>query len=135
MRQIHQPLTINVVLSPEDPRLADLEQNVLRKLQRVLPRLEVHYTASTVTGLFEKPEDHYGEIWYEMNGQKVMERSTIEQVVLETIYKLSGVTTPEQTQENVFSGYPLTAHPRGAGWIFYAVWPLMVVFAWWLVRR
>ena len=135
LRQIQPALKITVVLSPEDPRLADLEQNVLRKLRRVLPRLEVDYAASTVTGLFEKPEDHYGEIWYEMSGQRVMERSTIEQVVLETIYKLAGVTTPEHVRENVFVGYPLTAYPRGAGWIFYAVWPLMVVFAWWFVRR
>ena len=135
LRQIQPALKITVVLSPEDPRLADLEQNVLRKLRRVLPRLEVHYAASTVTGLFEKPEDHYGEIWYEMSGQKVMERSTIEEVVLETIYKLAGVATPEHIRENVFGGYPLTVYPRGAGWIFYALWPLMVGFAWWFVRR
>ncbi len=134
LRQIQPALEITVVLSPEDPRLADLEQNVLRQLQRVLPRLDVRYAASTVTGLFEKPEDHYGEIWYEMNGQRVMERSTIEQVVLETIYKLAAVSAPEHIRENVFGGYPLTVHPRGAGWIFYVLWPLMVVFAWWLVR-
>ena len=50
-------------------------------------------------GLFEKPEDHYGEIWYEMNGQKIMERSAIEQVVLETIYRLAGVSPPEKSDE------------------------------------
>ena len=134
LRQIRPALKITVVLSPEDPRLADLEQNVLRKLRRVLTRLEIHYVASTVTGLFEKPEDHYGEIWYEMSGQRVMERSTIEQVVLETIYQLAGVTAPQHIEENVFGGYPLTAYPRGAGWIFYVLWPLMVGFVWWLVR-
>jgi ABC-2 type transport system permease protein len=78
LRQIAQPLKITIVLSPEDPRLSDFEQNVLRKLRRVLPRLDVDYASSSRTGLFEKPEDHYGEIWYEMNGQKIMERSTIE---------------------------------------------------------
>jgi len=36
------------------------------------------YAGNGRMGLFEKPEDHYGEIWYEMNGQRVMERSTIE---------------------------------------------------------
>jgi len=133
--KIQQPLTITVVLSPEDPRLADFEQNVLRKLRRAMPRLEVHYAASSVTGMFEKPEDHYGEIWYEMNGQKVMERSAIEEVVLETIYKLAGVAAPDSAQEVAFSGYPLTTRPRGAGWVFYVLWPLMVVLAWWFVRR
>src|SRR5207249_8773749 len=48
LRRIQQPLTITVVLSPEDPRLADFDQNVLRKLQRVMPRLRVNYAASTV---------------------------------------------------------------------------------------
>jgi len=70
-----------------------------------------------------------------MSGQKVMERSTIEEVVLETICKLAGVVTPEHIRENVFGGYPLTVYPRGAGWIFYALWPLLVGFAWWFVRR
>jgi hypothetical protein len=135
LSQIRQPLRITIVLSPEDPRLADYEQNVLRKLRRVLPRLDVQYAASSVTGLFERPEDHYGEIWYEMNGQKVLERSAIEQVVLETIYNLAGVAAPQRAEEEVFSGYPLAAHPRGAAWTFYIVWPLGIVLVWWMVRR
>src|SRR6185295_3570909 len=122
-------------LAPEDPRLADYEQNVLRKLRRVLPRLEVDYGASSRTGLFEKPEDHYGEIWYELNGQKIMERSTIEEVVLEQIYKLSGIAAPQRLEENAYAGYPLAVRARGAAWIFYAAWPLLIVLAWWFVRR
>jgi hypothetical protein len=133
--QIHQPLKITVVLAPEDPRLTDFEQNVLRKLRRVLPRLEVDYAASGRTGLFEKPEDHYGEIWYEMNGQKVMERSTIEQVVLEQIYKLAAINPPESSEENVFRGYPLSVRARGASWIFYGLWPLVTILAWWVQTR
>src|ERR1044072_3061849 len=135
LRQINQPLRVTVMLAPEDPRLADYEQNVLRKLRRVLPRLDVEYGASGRTGLFEKPEDHYGEIWYEMNGQKVMERSTIEEVVLEQIYKLSGTSAPQKMDDDTFPGYRLTARARGAAWIFYAIWPLGIALAWWLVRR
>lgn len=135
LRQIQQPLKITVVLSPEDPRLTDYEQNVLRKLRRVLPRLEVDYAASGRTGLFEKPEDHYGEIWYEMYGQKIMERSTIEQVVLEQIYKLAAINPPAPSEENVFSGYPLSVGARGASWLFYGLWPLMIIAAWWMKNR
>ena len=135
LRGIQQPLRITVVLSPEDPRLTDYEQNVLRKLRRVLPRLEVDYAASGRTGLFEKPEDHYGEIWYEMNGQSVMERSTIEAVVLEQIYKLAAINPPTDSNENVFVGYPLSAQARGASWIFYGVWPLMTIVSWWVWNR
>jgi ABC-type transport system involved in multi-copper enzyme maturation permease subunit len=135
LAQIRQPLRVTVLLSPEDPRLTDFEQNVLRKLRRVLPRLDVDYSSNSRTGLFEKPEDHYGEIWYEMNGQRAMERSTIEEVVLEQIYKLAGINPPERSEENTFSGYPLAVRARGASWIFYCLWPLLTIAAWWVWSR
>ena len=135
LSQIQQPLRITVVLSPEDPRLTDFDQNVLRKLRRVLPQLDVEYASSGRTGLFEKPEDHYGEIWYEMNGRRVMERSTIEEIVLEQIYQLAAIAPPARSEENAFSGYPLLVKPRGASWIFYCLWPLMIITGWWLTNR
>ena len=133
--QIPQPLRITVFLSPEDPRLTDFEQNVLRKLRRVLPKLEVDYSSTSRTGLFEKPEDHYGEIWYEMRGQKIMERSTIEEVVLEQIYKLAAISPPARSDENAFSGYPLAVRARGAAWLFYGLWPLLTIILWWAKNR
>lgn len=133
--KIQQPLRMTVFLSPEDPRLTDLEQGVLRKLRRVMPRLEIDYAAGSRSGLFERSEDHYGEIWYEINGKRIMERSTIEPVVLEQVYKLAGVNPPTQTKENDFGGYPLAARPLGAAWTFYFVWPLAVIFAWRFNRR
>jgi ABC-type transport system involved in multi-copper enzyme maturation permease subunit len=135
LKRIQSPLRITVVLSPEDPRLADYEQNVLRKLRRVLPHMEVDYASNSRTGLFEKPEDHYGEIWYEMNGQKTMERSTIEEVVLEQIYKLAAVSPPARVEENAAGGYPLSASPRGAALIFYGLWPLLTMILWWIWNR
>lgn len=135
LRQINQPLHITVFLSAEDPRLTDFEQNILRKLRRNLPRLEVDYVATGRTGLFAGAEDHYGEIWYEMSGRKLSDRSTIEEVVLEQIYQLAGVKAPQQGAENEFSGYPLAVRPRRAAWIFYGVWPLLTILAWWLTRR
>jgi ABC-type transport system involved in multi-copper enzyme maturation permease subunit len=135
LRQIRQPLKITVVLAPEDPRLTDFEQNVLRKLRRVLPQVEIDYAASGRTGLFEKPEDHYGEIWYEMNGQKIMERSTIEEVVLAQIYQLAAINPPAPAEENAFSGYPLSTSARGAPLIFYGLWPLLIVMTWWAQNR
>jgi hypothetical protein len=70
LRAISQPLKITVFLSPEDPRLTDFEQNVLRKLRRSVSKLEVDYAASSRTGLFESGEEHYGEIWYELAGRR-----------------------------------------------------------------
>lgn len=133
--QIRQPLRVTVLLSPEDPRLTDLEQSVLSKLRRILARVDVDYAAESRSGLFEGNEDHYGEIWYEMSGSRVMERSTIEQVVLGQIYKLAGLNPPQQIEENSFNGYPLAARPRWAAWIFYGLWPMVTILAWWLIRK
>jgi ABC-2 type transport system permease protein len=135
LKQIQQPLRIKIFLAPEDPRLTDFEQNILRKLRRTVPHLEVDYSANSRTGLFESGEDHYGEIWYEMSGSKEMERSTIEQVVLEQVYKLAHINPPAGPEEDQFPGYPLAAGSRWSSWIFYLFWPLATIVAWWLVRR
>ncbi len=135
LRQIQEPLLVTVFLSPEDPRLTDLEQSVLSKMRRILPRLDVDYAAASQSGLFETGEDHYGEIWYEMNGRKVMERSTIEPVVLGQIYRVANINPPQRTQSVEFNGYPLAARPVWAALIFYGLWPLATILAWWLTRR
>jgi hypothetical protein len=135
LRRIDQPLKITVFLSPEDPRLTDFEQNVLKKLRRVLSKLDVEYAATSRTGLFEGAEDHYGEIWYEVGGQKVVDRSTIEEVVLDQIYALAHVNSPDRSSDDGFSGYPLAVQPKFAVAGFYFIWPLLVILTWWLSRR
>jgi len=134
LRQIREPLHVTVFLSPEDPRLMDLDRSILGKLKRILPKLEVDYAATSRSGLFEDADDHYGEIWYEMNERKVMNRSTTEAIVLEQLYQLSGLTPPEHSEENEFAGHPLAARPQNASWIFYIAWPLAIIAAWWLIR-
>lgn len=134
LQKIKEPLHISVNLAPEDPRLTDLEQNVLKKLRRNLGDVRVDYAAASQTGLFEGADDHYGEIWYEMRGQKVMDRSTIEQVVLEHVYQLAGVVAPA-SEEDDFPGYPLAPRARGAAWMFYGLWPALTILSWWLTRR
>jgi ABC-type transport system involved in multi-copper enzyme maturation permease subunit len=135
LRRIDQPLKVTIFLSPEDPRLTDFEQNVLRKLRRVLGKLDVEYAATSRTGLFESGDDHYGEIWYEGGGQKIVERSTIEEVVLDQIYTLAKLTPPERSSDDGFSGYPLATQPKYAAALFYFIWPLLVILTWWLSRR
>jgi ABC-2 type transport system permease protein len=135
LRGIDRLLKITVFLSPEDPRLTDFEQNVLRKLRRSVSKLEVDYAATSRTGLFESAEEHYGEIWYELGGQKIVDRSTIEEVVLEQIYKLAGVNSPERSSDDGFPGYPLAAQPKYAAAIFYVMWPVLVIVVWWLSRK
>jgi ABC-2 type transport system permease protein len=135
LRGIDQPLRITVFLAPEDPRLTDFEQNVLRKLRRSLPRLDVEYVATSRSGLFESGEDHYGEIWYELGGQKAVDPSTIEEVVLDQIYQLAKVSSPDRTTDDGFPGYPLAAQPQYASAFFYLFWPLIVIACWVMERR
>ncbi|MFN7927124.1 MAG: ABC transporter permease subunit [Blastocatellia bacterium] len=135
LRQIQQPLGITINLAAEDPRLMDYERGILNKLRRLLPNLHVTFAANSRTGLFEGSDEHYGEIWYEWNGQKVMNRSTTEPIVLEQLYQLTQLAPPTATEEAAFPGYPLAVEPRGARLIFYGLWPLAVLACWWFVQR
>jgi ABC-2 family transporter protein len=135
LRRIHEPLRITIHLAAEDPRLMDYERGILNKLRRILPRLEVDYAAQSRTGLFEGAEERYGEIWYELGGRKVMNRSTTEPIVVEQLYQLAGITAPANSDGPVFPGYPLAAHPKGASLVFYALWPLAVISVWGMARH
>ena len=135
IRRIRDPLRITINLAAEDPRLMDYERSILNKLRRILPRLAIDYAAQSRTGLFEGAEDRYGEIWYELGGRRVMNRSTTEPIVVEQLYQLAGITAPANSDEPVFPGYPLAAHPKGARPVFYAFWPLFVISVWGLARH
>lgn len=125
LERIRRPLAVEVHLAPEDPRRYDLDRKVFPKLRRVMPDLTVHYVSSTSTGLFEQTADHYGEIWYQMGGQKAVSRETTAEGVLENIFALAALTPPPET-EPVFRGHPLAARPAGAAFFFYILWPTLV---------
>jgi hypothetical protein len=130
LRRIAGPLRIEVHLAPEDPRRVDLERHALSKLRRVVPGLQVQYVSATSIGLFEQTNAGYGEIWYELGGQKAVEQSTIEEVVLEQIYKLANVSSPERATDDSYPGYPLAVQPKYASAFFYLFWPLLVIVCW-----
>jgi hypothetical protein len=134
LRQIHAPLKIEAHLAPEDPRRVDLERRALSKLRRVMPDLTVEYVSSTSIGLFEQTAPHYGEIWYDLGGKRVMSRVTTAEGVLETIYGLAGVHAPEE-DDDVFRGHPLAVPPTGAPVVFYVLWPALVLAAALWARR
>jgi hypothetical protein len=125
LRQITVPLRIDAHLAPEDPRRFDLERHALRKLRRVLPDVEVRYVSATTIGLFEQTSPHYGEVWYELAGRRIMSRVTTAEGVLEAIYELSGVR-PREEGEDVYRGRPLAARPHYAAAAFYGAWPALV---------
>jgi ABC-2 type transport system permease protein len=135
LEKIKEPLKIEAHLAPEDPRRMDLESHALSKLRRVMPKLEVQYISATSIGLFEQTSAGYGEIWYQAGGRRIMSRVTTAEGVLESIYAATGVTPPVETDEAIFRGHPLAVPPRGAGTIFYILWPSMFLVSAILVRR
>jgi hypothetical protein len=122
LKQIKAPLRIEAHLAPEDPRRADLERRSLSKLRRVLNNMQVLYISSTSIGLFEQSAEHYGEIWYELDSNKIMSRGTTEEDVLESIFTVAKLKLDEN-DEAVFLGHPLAVPPKYAAVIFYGIWP------------
>lgn len=132
---IDRPVTVTLYLAAEDPRLVDLERGVLAKLRRTMRDVTIVYAAKSRSGLFEAAGDHYGEIWYDVGGRREMLRSSTEEIVLETLYRLAGVTAPAEVEEPAYRGYPLRARPTVAPWLFFGVWPMLVAGSWWILRR
>jgi ABC-2 type transport system permease protein len=135
LERIRGPLRIEAHLAPEDPRRVDLERRALSKLRRVMPRVQVQYISTTSVGIFEQTREHYGEIWYELDGRKTMSRMTTVEGVLESIYEVAGVTPPAEGEEDIFRGHPLAAPPNGAALVFYAVWPASIAAVAMFIRR
>jgi hypothetical protein len=135
LRQLPSPLRIEVHLAQEDPRRLDLEARALSKLRRLLPHVEVRYVASSSIGIFEQSRAGYGEIWYELNGRRIMSRVTTAEGVLEAIYDVAGVKPPAGSDDEVFRGHPLAVAPRGANVLYCGVWPALVLAAAFLSRK
>ena len=135
LRAIDQPLNVTVYLAAEDPRLTDLERGVLAKLRRVMKHVTVVYAAKGRSGLFEKPDEHYGEVYYELGGHRGMTRSATQEIVLETIYEVAGRPPPAPIAEEPYRGFPLRVEATSAPWVFFVAWPLVVIVVWWSVRR
>jgi ABC-type transport system involved in multi-copper enzyme maturation permease subunit len=135
LRSIHAPIHITAYLAAEDPRLVDLERGVWGKLRRTLPGTDVTYAAKGRSGLFERANDHYGEVWYAIGGKSGMSRSATEEIVLETVYDVAGVRAPTSRDDAAYPGYPLTATPQHASLVFFLLWPLLLVAVWLCLRR
>jgi ABC-2 type transport system permease protein len=133
LSSIDAPLTITVFLSSEDPRMMDFENNVLLKLRRSMPEVNVIYPLAGRSGLFEN-DARYGTIEYRLGMKTATSRSTTEEIVLDTIYDLAGVRAPAR-EANTYPGYPLAKKPNGAALVFYVLWPIGVVLVGILSRR
>jgi len=133
LRSIDRPVMIRIHLAAEDPRANDYERNVMTKLRRTIPRLHAEYPYAGRTALFDG-DDRYGTILYRVGAKEVVSRSTTEEIVLDELETLAGLTPP-QRGEPEYPGYPLNASPRGAATLFYGVWPLLVLASFVISRR
>ena len=95
-----------------------------------MPKLQVQYVSATSIGLFEQNSQHYGEIWYELDGRKVMSRVTTAEGVLEAIYQLAGLTAAGRKRRRRCSADTRSrVPPKGAATVFYRLWPALVAAA------
>ena len=129
LKKINRMLTITIHLDPQDSRLLDLEQDVLTKLRRSIPKLKINYVQNKATGLFSAGEnDDYGLIHYEYAGRRDQSYSNSQEEILQIIYGLAGIHVPAD-HSVPYEGYPLVADAAGYGWWFYVVLPFLFVCA------
>jgi ABC-2 type transport system permease protein len=135
LRQMTLPLAVTLYLSPEDSRAREMESNVLAKLRRVVPRLEIRYGPVSKIGLFGAPsDDRYGLVIYEYQGKRDESRSSSEPEILPLLHGLAGrKVTPVELP--TYPGYPLGVSATPASVWFYGVLPVAVLAGWWWVRR
>jgi ABC-2 type transport system permease protein len=135
LRRLQSPLLLRIYLSPEDSRLKEMEANVLGKLRRMVPRLEIRYEDTSRRGLFSSvPDDRYGLLIFEYEGKRAESRSNSPREILPIIYELSG-TKVRPEKEPDYRGYPLVADATGYAVWFYGILPVFILFSWWRVRR
>jgi ABC-type transport system involved in multi-copper enzyme maturation permease subunit len=135
LASLAQPLAVTVHLAREDPRYADLQRNVLAKLERAIPNMSIRL-AGERQNLPTIGEDLYGEVEYIYGGRSDVSRSTSPREILPMLYGLAGVSPPAPAPGSDYPGYPLVAGRQVALlWFFFFGLPLFIALAWWWSRR
>jgi ABC-2 type transport system permease protein len=129
------PLVVTVHLAREDPRYADLQRDVLAKLERAMPNMSIRLAGERQNLPTNGGEDRYGEVEYIYGGRSELSRSTSPEEILPMLYGLAGVSNPAPAPGSEYPGYPLVAGSQLAlVWFFFGL-PLCIALAWWWSRR
>jgi len=124
-------LSVTVHLAPEDPRYVDLQRNVLAKLERTMPRIDID-----VSGRGSGANaGRYGEVDYSYGGRSDMSRSTSPREILPLIYGLAQVPSPSSSAAPDYPGYPFVLNPRWVPPWFFGLLPFAIIICWWQSRR
>jgi ABC-2 type transport system permease protein len=129
------PLLVTVRLAPEDPRYADLQRNVLAKLERAMPNVSVTLARPRQGFSSGSSDESYGEVEYVYGNRSDVSRSTSHREILPLLYALAGVSAPSPGPGGEYPGYPLVAGPDAALFWFFGGLPLLIVLCWWWIRR
>jgi ABC-2 type transport system permease protein len=135
LASLAQPLDVTVHLAPEDPRYADLQRNVLAKLERAMPNVSIHLADGQKSLATNADDDRYGEVEYSYAGRSDISRSTSPREILPMLYGLARVSPPAPVPGSDYPGYPLIAGGQVALFWFFSALPLCIALAWWWSRR
>lgn len=127
------PLVVTVKLVPEDPRYADLQRNVLGKLERAMPNVSVVLAGNKPDSAGKS--EAYGEIEYVYGNRSDVSRSTSAREILPLLYALAETQPPKPAPAADYPGYPLVASADATLPWFFGALPLLISIAWWLRRR
>jgi ABC-2 type transport system permease protein len=129
------PLLVTVHLAPEDPRYADLQRNVLAKLERAMPNVSVNLAGGRPGFSTGTSDESYGKVDYVYGSRSDTSRSTSPREILPLLYALAGVSPPVPTADGDYPGHPLVASADAALFWFFGGLPLLIVLCWWWMRR
>ena len=135
LAKLAEPLAVTVHLAPEDPRYADLQRNVLAKLDRAMPNVSVRLAGGRQTPATNSGDDSYGEVEYAYANRSDISRSTSPREILPLLYGLAGVSPPAPASGGDYPGYPLAANGQVVLIWFFCGLPLCIALAWWRSRR
>jgi ABC-2 type transport system permease protein len=135
LAKLAEPLVVTVHLAPEDPRYADLQRNVLAKLERVLPNVSVRLAGGRQSLAANAGDDAYGEVEYAYGDRSDVSRSSSPREILPLLYGLARVALPAPTPGADYPGYPLVTNGQAALLWFFCGLPLCIALAWWRSRR
>jgi len=86
LASLAQPLVVTVHLAREDPRYADLQRNVLAKLERAVPNMSIRLAGERQSLPTNGVEDRYGEVEYSYGAHSDISRSTSPREILPMLY-------------------------------------------------
>jgi ABC-2 type transport system permease protein len=135
LASLGEPLVVTVHLAPEDPRYADLQRNVLAKLERVLRNLSIRLAGGRQSLTTNAGDDRYGEVEYIYGGRSDISRSTSPREILPLLYNLAGVNPAAPAPGGDYPGYPLVARGDLALLWFFCGLPLCIALVWRRSRR